>query len=233
MDHFINIYAHHADVYHRMIAAEDVDGNLLPALETITPFEGARVLDIGSGTGRIPLLIQSKVSHMAALDLHQGMLREQQRQRDHISGTWEMIQGDLRVLPCPENRFDVVTAGWVIGHFTEWYTPDWYYQVDQAIDEMRRVLKPGGAMVIIETLSTGSTIPAPPTKRLTQYYARLEDQWRFQRQQIQTDYIFRDLEEAIELSGFFFGAKLAERVRENNWIRLPEWTGVWSKINNG
>jgi hypothetical protein len=94
---------------------------------------------------------------------------------------------------------------------------------------MLRALKPNGALIIIETLTTGSTTPAPPTQGLANYYARLENQWGFSRQQIQTDYQFQDLEEAMELSEFFFGAELAVKVRQNNWIRLPEWTGVWWK----
>jgi hypothetical protein len=71
--------------------------------------------------------------------------------------------------------------------------------------------------------------PAPPTPGLANYYAWLENEWGFSRQQIQTDYQFWDLDEAIELANFFFGAELADKVRENNWVRLPEWTGVWGK----
>ena len=35
MDHFIDIYLNKADKYHQMITPEDVDGNLLPALERV------------------------------------------------------------------------------------------------------------------------------------------------------------------------------------------------------
>jgi ubiquinone/menaquinone biosynthesis C-methylase UbiE len=161
-----------------------------------------------------------------------GMLREQKKQRDQRNGSWDLLQGDLRVLPFPQKSFDLVTAGWAIGHFQGWYPTDWQAQVDRAINEMLHVLKPGGALIIIETLTTGSTIPAPPTEGLAKYYAWLENEWGFRRQQISTDYVFRDLAEAIELSEFFFGAELARKVRENNWVRLPEWTGVWSKIDN-
>jgi len=229
MDHYKNIYSHHADIYHRMIETEDVDGNLLPTIETIIPLTGKRLLDLGSGTGRIPLLVYSKVKQIIGLDLHRGMLVEQQQQRDQRNGNWGLIQGDLRLLPFSENWFDLVTAGWAIGHFQGWYAADWKTQVDQTLGEMVRVLKPDGAVVIIETLTTGSTIPAPPSQGLANYYSYLENQWGFERQQIQTDYQFRDLEEAIEYSAFFFGDELAKKVRKNDWVRLPEWTGVWVK----
>ena len=229
MDHYINIYSNHADIYHRMIAAEDVDGNLLPALQKVAPFSGKRVLDLGSGSGRIPLLAHPKAEQIIALDLHRGMLKEQQVQRERQNGTWELLQGDLRVLPFPENSFDLITAGWAIGHFQSWHNASWHAQVDKAISEMLRVVKPDGALIIIETLTTGSTIPAPPTERLGEYYNRLESKWGFTRQEVSTDYQFQDLEEAVSLSEFFFGEALAKKVQDNNWVRLPEWTGVWGK----
>jgi ubiquinone/menaquinone biosynthesis C-methylase UbiE len=229
MEHYINIYSNHADIYHRMIAAEDVEGNLIPAMERISYLKGKRILDLGSGSGRIPLLLHTAAAQMMALDLHLGMLREQQRQRQQFNGSWGLLQGDLRMIPFPENWFDIVTAGWAIGHFQGWFAGDWQTQVDRALREMQRVVAPGGALIIIETLTTGSTTPAPPTARLAEYYLHLENKWGFVRQEISTDYVFQDLEEAAELAGFFFGEALAEKVVENNWVRLPEWTGVWGK----
>ncbi len=229
MDHYINIYTNHADIYHRMIAAEDVDSNLLPALERVMGLNGKRVLDLGSGSGRIPLLLHSQAAQIIALDLHWGMLHEQQRQRNQRNGTWGLLQGDLRLLPFPDYWFDIVTAGWAIGHFQSWHNADWHAQVDRAISEMLRVVKPGGALIIMETLTTGSTIPTPPTERLAEYYNRLESKWSFTRQEISTDYQFQNLEEAVELAGFFFGEELAQKVQQSSWKRLPEWTGVWGK----
>ena len=56
MDHFQRIYSHEADKYHQAIAVEDVDGNLLPAIERVISLRGKRILDLGTGTGRLPLL---------------------------------------------------------------------------------------------------------------------------------------------------------------------------------
>ena len=100
----------------------------------------------------------------------------------------------------------------------------------RALREMLRVAAPGGAVVIIETLTTGSLIPAPPTEELAEYYAWLEGEWGFRRQAIQTDYQFASVEEAVARTEFFFGAKMAAKIRENSWTRLPEWTGVWRRI---
>jgi ubiquinone/menaquinone biosynthesis C-methylase UbiE len=226
MDHYIDIYQNQADKYHRMIAVEDVDGNLRPALENVTSLTGKRVLDLGTGTGRLPLLLHDQVSSILGLDLHWGMLAEQQRIRNDASG---LIQGDIRGLPFQVDEFDIVTAGWAIGHFQGWFGVEWQNQVDIALQEMSRVVKPDGALIILETLTTGSTVPAPPHEGLAKYYTHLETNWGFTRQEISTDYQFADLEESVKFTEFFFGEELAEKIRANNWVRLPEWTGVWGQ----
>ncbi len=230
MDHFHRIYSSQAMQYHRMIAVEDVDGNLRPALEAMFPFQGKRLLDLGSGTGRIPLLFHQDAASVVALDLHQEMLQEQLRQRHIAEGKWDVVQGDMRSLPLPIDSFDIVTAGWAIGHLRGWYPETWQQQMSLALEEMHRVAADGGALIILETLSTGSLVPTPPTAGLAEYYTWLETEWGFARREIQTDYSFEDVEQAVAYTEFFFGAELGQKIRAQGWARLPEWTGVWGKI---
>lgn len=229
MDHFEKIYASKADEYHRMIAVEDVDGNLLPALEAITLLKGRRILDLGSGTGRLPLLLGGQPAILVALDLNYPMLAEQARQRQEVGGSWPLVNGDMRWLPLEKGCFDVVIAGWAIGHLRSWFADHWKDQMGLIFEEMQRMVTPGGALIVLETMTTGSTQPAPPTEGLAEYYQWMETQWGFQRQVIPTDYQFADLEQAVAYTEFFFGPELAKTIRENKWVRLPEWTGVWGK----
>ncbi len=229
MDHFLNIYSSRAEAYHQLITPEDPDGNLLRALQNITPLAGQRILDLGTGTGRLPLLLAQEAQAMFGLDLHRAMLRENAAQRSLMTGHWSLVQGDMRQLPFPSAWAQVVTAGWAIGHFTGWYEADWKNQISAVLREMHRVVTPGGAVVIIETLTTGSLTPAPPTEGLANYYAWLEGDWGFTRQTIATDIVFGSVEEAVARSEFFFGPALTEKIRANGWARVPEWTGVWSK----
>lgn len=94
---------------------------------------------------------------------------------------------------------------------------------------MLRLVKNGGPIIVIETLGTVSTKPAPPTIGLSKYYARLELKWEFSRLEISTDYQFNSLDDAVSMINFFFGREFAEEVRINQWDRVPEWTGVWLK----
>jgi ubiquinone/menaquinone biosynthesis C-methylase UbiE len=229
MDHFQAIYAAHAAEYHRMIAAEDRDGQLLPAIERVVPLRGKRVIDLGTGTGRLPLLFGGQAAQVVGLDLHRDMLRQHAAQRQLQGGRWWLAQGDMRHLPFHSAWADVVTAGWAIGHLRSWFADDWQAQIGRVLDEMHRVVAPGGVLIILETLSTGSLTPAPPHTALAEYYDWLEQSWGFQRETIPTDYHFASVEEAVARTEFFFGPDLAAKIRAQGWARLPEWTGVWSK----
>src|SRR5436190_11716113 len=110
MDHFQAIYSARAREYHQMIAAEDADGQLLPAIERVTTLRGKRVLDLGTGTGRLPLLIGDQVAQLIGLDLHRDMLQQHVAQRQRQGGRWGVVQGDMRRLPFRSAWADVVTA---------------------------------------------------------------------------------------------------------------------------
>jgi ubiquinone/menaquinone biosynthesis C-methylase UbiE len=135
----------------------------------------------------------------------------------------------MRWLPFAGKGWDVVIAGWAIGHLRSWFAEDWQNQMSRIFAEMHRVAASGGALIVLETMTTGSTQPAPPTEGLAEYYHWMESEWGFARQVIQTDYQFADLQQAVDYTEFFFGAELAQMIRQNNWVRLPEWTGVWGK----
>ncbi len=93
---------------------------------------------------------------------------------------------------------------------------------------MGRAAKPGGTLIIMETMGTGVQQPAPPNPALADY-AWLENEHGFTRQVIATDYDFGSVDRAAELCGFFFGAELAARVRANGSSRVPEFTGIWRR----
>ena len=97
------------------------------------------------------------------------------------------------------------------------------------IDEMARALMPGGQLVVIETLGTGSEVPSAPNPGLAELYGWLEEERGMRRTVIRTDYQFPDVATAAEVTGFFFGEAFAERVRREGWARVPECTGIWSR----
>ena len=69
-------------------------------------------------------------------------------------------------------------------------------------------------------------IPNPPSF-LRGYYKTLVEEYGFNHKWIRTDYNFENVKEAEELIRFFFGEELAQRVRDNNLVCLPECAGIW------
>jgi ubiquinone/menaquinone biosynthesis C-methylase UbiE len=229
VDHFKEIYAHKAAQYHRMISSEDVEGNLLQAIGNIIHTKGNTILDLGSGTGRIPLLLRNAGAKIISLDLNFPMLQEQKQYRHNEETNWNILQADMRFLPFRSEMMNGIIAGWAIGHFCAWYESDWQIQIKRVLTEMHRMAAPQAVVMILETMTTGSLTPAPPTPGLAQYYAWLETEWGFSRAVVQTDYQFETVDQAIEFTEFFFGPELSDTIRKNAWARLPEWTGIWYK----
>jgi SAM-dependent methyltransferase len=113
--------------------------------EVLTPRPGERVLEVGPGTGYYSLDAAGWISPGGALeilDLQQQMLehtmrRAAERGVENITAT----QGDARRLPYPDATFDAAYLTAVLGEI-----PD----QDEALRELRRVLKPGGRLVVGE-----------------------------------------------------------------------------------
>jgi ubiquinone/menaquinone biosynthesis C-methylase UbiE len=222
------IYQNYADQYEQLVIREDYQHNILSALNRIRPLEGLDVVEMGAGTGRLTCMLAPLVKTIQAFDVSQAMLDvATTKLRQMGLQNWTVRVGDNRNLPVDDHVADLSIEGWSFGHLTAWYPDTWHDEIGQALTEMKRVLRPGGTAIILETLGTGSETPNPPSEGLVAYYALLEREYRFSHTWIRTDFKFESLAEAEELMGFFFGDKFARKVVENNWVILPECTGIW------
>ncbi len=220
------IYKNEGDKYEALIAREDHQGNILKALREITPLEGRIVLDLGAGTGRLAGLLAQYVTRIHAFDISDEMLRVC-REKFLASGliNWQVDLADHRKLPVADQSADLVVSGWSVSYLAVWNPNTWREELGNWMNEMKRVLKPGGFIVLFESLGTGNNAPIR-LDHLRDFYPWLEEM-EFQNKWIRTDYKFESLAEAEELSRFFFGDELGNKVVQNNWIILPECTGVW------
>ncbi len=228
MADYQKIYATQAAKYEALISREDHENNIEPALETIRPFAGQRVIELGAGTGRLTRLLSSKAETVFAFDISLPMLTEARYQLDLINrANYTLGVADNRQIPAGNRVADLVVTGWSLGHFVGWYPATWLEEINQVLLEMKRVLSPGGTIVILETLGTGYEQPEPPTSGLANYYHWLESEKRFSSTWIRTDYSFASVAEAVELTRFFFGDDLADQIRLKQQTKLPECTGIW------
>lgn len=134
------------------------------AIDSLRPFAPKRLLDVATGTGDFALLAMRRLNldSILGVDLSEGMLRvgrekvEQQGLSDRIT----LRKADCMQLDIPDNSFDAVTVAYGVRNFED---------LDRGLQEMRRVLRPGGRLVIIEL-----TTPVRfPMKQLFRFYSRI------------------------------------------------------------
>lgn len=230
MTDFMHVYAHEADRYHRMVGREDQRGNLMAALMELAPFDSERTVavDMGAGTGRVTRLLTLLAKRVYAFDVAPAMLAVGRSALEESGMTnWRVAVGDNRALPLPSGCADVVVEGWSFAHAVGWAGERWREDVDAMLGEMRRVLKPNGTAILIETLGTGNKQPQPPSAGLAQLYQWWEAERGFAHRWIRTDYQFESVSEADDLTRFFFGDALADALVQANATNLPECTGIW------
>ncbi|MFN8378814.1 MAG: class I SAM-dependent methyltransferase [Anaerolineae bacterium] len=230
MADFHAIYREHAREYEAMVSVEDLAGNVPALIRSVCPPAGKTVLDIGAGTGRLTMLLAAEAGHVVAVDRAPAMLEitaERAAQAGYTNV--ETRLSDHRSLPLDDASVDLAVAGWTFGHSTEW-DADWQTEIGHSLDEAFRVLKSGAPLVIFETMGTGSETPAPPNEALAALYTWFESEQGFANHGwLRTDYTFESPEQGAELTRFFFGDEMADRILAERLTVLPECTGYWWK----
>ncbi|WP_409343055.1 class I SAM-dependent methyltransferase [Paenibacillus sp. MBLB4367] len=224
------IYARHAEGYEKLIDGADCEGNILAQLQDICPAEGLDVVDLGAGTGRFARLLAPVAKSVTAVDRSPAMLAvTEARLRASGLNNWRTVTGDHRSLPLPDRSADLIVSGWSVCYIANSDVSGWRDHLAQTIAEIKRVLRPNGTIVLFETLGTGTETPQAPDI-LRGYYDALKREYGFSHTWIRTDYQFEDGKEAEELTRFFFGNALADRVAAGEFRKagfVPEWAGVW------
>ncbi|MEM9072007.1 MAG: class I SAM-dependent methyltransferase [Myxococcota bacterium] len=219
------LYFERADEYDELVSAEDADDNLRRSLRATLP--PGTIADIGAGTGRIARLLAGHAERFVLVERAAPMLAIAETRLRALDLAFEAHCADARELPLANQSVDAAVAGWVFGHFRYWMPAGWQDEVDAALEEIHRVVRPGGSLTIIETLGTGYEEPRTHAA-LDEYFAHLEGQG-FAREWVRTDYLFPTVEAAARVLGGFFGAEMADEIRQRGSARVPECTGIWRR----
>jgi len=100
--------------------------------------EKARILDVGTGTGRISIPLLENGADLVGCDLSSAMLARLQEKLPVA----RILQADATRLPFPVARFDAVLTVHVLHLIADW---------QGALREFRRVLQPGGVYLNVRT----------------------------------------------------------------------------------
>ncbi|MBT3189566.1 MAG: class I SAM-dependent methyltransferase [Anaerolineae bacterium] len=220
------VYEKYADEYERLIQREDYQGNILRKIEHLVSLVDLDVVDFGAGTGRLTRLLAPRVRSIKAFDNSAHMLEVAAKSLRKMGlSNWATGIADHRQIPVEDDNTDLIVSGWSFCYLAVWGGDNWKSALEDGLKEMRRILRPGGMIIIFETMGTGHTSPQPP-EHLTEYCAWLTEAG-FGSSSFRTDYKFISLQEAETLSTFFFGEEMGIQVIQKNWRTLPECTGVW------
>ena len=125
------------DVMNRvMTAGLDLRWRRLAAAGAVRP--GDAVLDAACGTGDLAVAcLRAGAANVTGLDFSERMLERARRKEAAIA--W--VQGDLLALPFADGTFDAATVGFGVRNVAD---------LELALRELRRVLRPGGRLAILE-----------------------------------------------------------------------------------
>ncbi len=148
-------------------------------LRRVLQAQPTSVLDLGCGTGQLTERLADSLPRVriVGLDLSAGMLGEAARRLDRAGGPW-LVRADAEWLPFAVASFDTVVC-------TESF--HWYPDQARALDQIARVLRPGGQLLIASiatvtdigdrllrqaTGASGNPVRALPPRRLRRLLVR-------------------------------------------------------------
>ncbi|HEV2176334.1 MAG TPA: methyltransferase domain-containing protein [Terriglobia bacterium] len=129
-------------------AVRDTLEVLAEKVEFARPQAGDAALDVACGPGAFVLALAARVRFARGIDLTEAMLR-QAREFQRVRGISNVSfdQGEAEQLPYPDGALDLVSCQCSLHHVAK---------PERVLEEMIRVLKPEGRLVIIDTLGPES-----------------------------------------------------------------------------
>ncbi|HET7627604.1 MAG TPA: class I SAM-dependent methyltransferase [Bacillales bacterium] len=131
---------------------------------------GAKVLEVGSGTGQTACYLAEKGCDVTALDLREKMVEKTQKRAQSKGVNVKAVQGDVTKLPFEDESFDVV-LGESVTVFAD---------IPKALREYVRVLRPEGELFDRELMAV-KPLPEAMKQAISTLYGAKElpslDQW--------------------------------------------------------
>jgi SAM-dependent methyltransferase len=155
------------DLYEVENRALDPDGLVLDAMRGLAPWAGATLLDLGCGSGYWLAGYTHEAGKVIGVEPDPGLLALARNRRTDA----EVLAGSAECLPLPDASVDVVHA-----RFAYFFPPG----CDPGLNEVRRVLRPGGRLVVVDNDQRGgefATLLARAPSAAAQGRADTTDAW--------------------------------------------------------
>jgi demethylmenaquinone methyltransferase / 2-methoxy-6-polyprenyl-1,4-benzoquinol methylase len=108
---------------------------------------GSRVLDVATGTGDLAIELARRVApggEVVGSDFSEAMLARARRKPQPAGAELRFEWGDALELPFADGSFDAATVGFGARNFSD---------LQRGLEEMVRVVRPGGRVVVLEFTS--------------------------------------------------------------------------------
>lgn len=205
---------HWPEIYERENAAQDVEGALWSALRETAPWAGLDVLDVGCGDGfHLPVFAATAAS-VVGVEPYPPLV---ERARRRVGDTARVLRAGAAALPLPDSSVDLVHA-----RTAYFFGPG----CEPGLAEAQRVLRPGGAIAIIDLDATVppygewmlADIPRYDPARVERFF----EQQGFSMRRVPTLWRFPDRATLQEVLRIEFSARVAARaVAETTGLQLP------------
>lgn len=113
--------------------------HLTPYRQRVVALAEGRVLEIGSGSGLNFPLYTNGATELVGLECHPRLVRMASQRKSGIEAL--LVEGSAEAIPLEDGSIDAVVTTWTLCTI-----PD----VQSALAEVRRVLKPDGQLLLVE-----------------------------------------------------------------------------------
>jgi len=115
------------------------------AIKQLMDVKPRYILDVATGTGDLAIMTAKLIApeKIIGIDISEGMLElgRKKVEKEMLNDKIALQVGDSEAINFPDNTFDAITIAFGIRNFED---------LDKGLAEMKRVLKPGGKLVILE-----------------------------------------------------------------------------------
>jgi SAM-dependent methyltransferase len=157
------------------------------------------VLEVAIGTG-LNLPFYGAAVRLTGIDLSQQMLAVAKKRAADLGRDVDLREGDAHELPFDAESFDSVVCTYSLCNI-----PD----VDRAVGEMKRVLKPGGSLILVDHIRS-ETLPVLLIQKVIEFFSMRVD----------GDHMTRRPREQVTAHGF--------EISESDRFR---WGGMVERLN--